>query len=86
MERFKEEKVTGLMGLTIVLTEVNEKGLVQDEVEPFKISADKLGIRFSGRSSYFDDPAMLNHLAKAVDRAWRAYQVAKPKILNERGH
>lgn len=81
--KFNEEKKPGLMGLTIVLTEI--KAVQDPEIEPFQIQADKMGIRFSGKSNYLES-GDLQDLAKAIDRAWRAHLVAKPKILNERGH
>lgn len=83
MLKFLEKKENGLLGITTVLTCADEQG---EKAGDFQIRADKGGIRFVGESPRFDDMVQLNEFAKAVDRAWRAHRVYKPKITNAAGH
>lgn len=82
--QFTTKKVNGLLGLTTVATQVDDAG--KEAEVPFQISADKMGMWFSGPSIRFTSMEDLDQMAQAVDAVWRAYQIAKPKILNERGH
>lgn len=88
MLKFKEEKRPGILGLTVVFTEVCDDlgGKPSDSDSPFMITADAGGVRFQGTQRRMTDMGDLQMLAKTLDQAWRAYRTAQPKVTNAAGH
>lgn len=86
MLKFKEEKKTGLLGLTTCFVEVGPQGQAYDAEAPFAIIADAGGIRFVGNSPRIADAVDLDTLAKTVSLAWTAHRHCRPKVLSSTGH
>lgn len=83
--KFTEEKITGIMGLTLI-QHLEHGPLHERPPGGFQIWADEMGIRFKGDSIHFTDGEMLEVMAKAVGRAWEFHETHRKKITNVRGH
>ncbi len=86
MLRFERQKRPGLLGLTIVYTEVGEDGGLLDAEQPFEIRADSGGLRFLGASRRISEMADLDILAKTISEAWSAHRGLRPKVTSITGH
>lgn len=74
---FTRTKISGLSGNTEVrFTDTSKDALYP----PFTIVADKLGVRFEGRSNPITGMDNLEDLAKLVSESWKEHEALKPKI------
>jgi hypothetical protein len=80
MIQFKEEKKPGLLGITLVITEVSL------EPEPFEVRADSGGVKFQGTSMRFTEATDLSTFAAQIDKAWKFYKQTCKKVTNMAGH
>jgi hypothetical protein len=76
--KFTREKVSALTGDTEVrLTLAADNS----PFPPFRLIADKQGIRLEGKTPVVEDMAGLQELAKAVSGIWKEHEKLKTKIV-----
>jgi hypothetical protein len=84
--QFFEQKLNGVYGLTLVLSEAIDPVLDMPDQSQLCIRSDCQGVRLSGEGNYFTSMDDLEVFAKAIDKAWKFHRTQAPKILNARGH
>lgn len=85
MLKFKEEKVTGIYGITTTFTAVKDDG-TPDGADPFIIGADAKGVFLRGRSERLATKQDFESLAKHIGAASQLFMAYRPKITNAAGH
>ncbi len=84
MLKFKEEKITGILGITTTYTVVEEDGSILPEA--FSIWADKQGVRFKNNSPHLATRDDFEILARTIGQASKLYLCYRPKVTNAAGH